>query len=126
MLINADGNIIGQHRDDKAPKNPNKIGFWGGRLEPEDATAADGAARELREETNRHVPASQLEPFMTYTFTTNGLVERLHIFVSRGHTTEGFEVYEGVGHYIIKNADDPLLSPVIKPVVAAWFAQKNK
>jgi 8-oxo-dGTP pyrophosphatase MutT (NUDIX family) len=125
LLIDADSNIIAQYRDAKAPKDPNMIGLWGGRLEPTDATAVEGAARELREETNRPVPAAELEPFMAYTYTTDGIVERIYIFVSRGHTTEGLEVYEGRGFYIIKDANDPLLSPVIKRVVKAWFDQNR-
>ncbi|MEU4421134.1 NUDIX domain-containing protein [Actinoplanes sp. NPDC024001] len=54
LLVDADGALLLQLRDDKAPYFPNVWGLPGGAIEPGE-TPAEGAARELWEE-------SRLEP----------------------------------------------------------------
>ncbi|AEV88837.1 RNA pyrophosphohydrolase [Actinoplanes sp. SE50] len=51
LLVAADGSLLLQLRDDKAPYFPNVWGLPGGAVEPGE-TPAEAAARELREEAS--------------------------------------------------------------------------
>lgn len=59
VLVDPRGWFLMQERDDHAPEWPDTWGFPGGGLEG-DETPADGAARELAEETGVVVDAAQL------------------------------------------------------------------
>ena len=123
IFATPDGNLILHHRDGNTQKSPNLLSFFGGRLEPEDETPADGAAREASEETNRVVTPADIEPFTEYTWDfSEGEVEKIYLFLLRDQTTDGLEVYEGQGYQLVTSPDDPLIAPVAQAVVTKWFS----
>ena len=123
LLTTPEGWILGHHRDGNTPFSTNLVCVFGGRLETTDKTALEGAVRELEEETN--IRGATVEPFMSYLFKINGFTEQFNVFISYNHTTDGLEIYEGQGYHIVKTPDDPLIAPIIRPVVDKWFSQKS-
>lgn len=62
LIKNKEGHILLQHRDGNAPTNPNVWGLWGGEIDPGE-TSVQAAIRELKEELDINVEASQLHFF---------------------------------------------------------------
>lgn len=129
MLVDLNGDIILQHRDDK----PNidvpggMASFFGGRSEGNEAPLQN-AIRELREETNLKITEADLEKYGEYNFISTHTHEAgaTTLFIAKGINAETLEIYEGQGAHIVKNIDDPLLTPVVKPFLANWFKERDK
>ena len=89
LLVEAQGRILLQERDEHAPIDPDKWGLSGGHLEPgEDAES--GAYREVAEETGVRLAPGTLELFDTFdVFHPNyGSVDQVHLFVARVDLTD--------------------------------------
>jgi 8-oxo-dGTP pyrophosphatase MutT (NUDIX family) len=97
LLVDAQGRILLQERDEHAPIDPDKWGLSGGHLEPgEDAEA--GAYREVAEETGVRLAPGTLEHFATFdVFHPNyGSVDQVHLFVARVDLTDDdIDCHEG-------------------------------
>lgn len=127
LLVDAEGNLITQHRDDKPGINsPGLASFFGGTLEPEDASPLAAAVREINEETNLNLQAANLEQFITYDFTlSDDRLEHEVIFIAKGISTDGLEVYEGQDYRVVRDVSDPLLAPVCRPGAEKWFKERD-
>lgn len=58
--------VLLHERDEKAPVNPNKWGFFGGLSEPEDKTPTDTFIREIKEELGLDLQPQDVRPFRDY------------------------------------------------------------
>lgn len=128
MLIDLNGDIVLQHRDDKPTINmPGMASIFGGRSES-DETPIQNALRELTEETNLRLTESDLELMGEVSVTTTHTHEheRATFFIAKGIDVETLEVHEGQGAHIVKTVDDPLLAPVVKPFAINWFEERDK
>ena len=97
LLVDADGRILLQERDERAPIDPDRWGLVGGHLEPGE-DAEQGAYRELEEETGVRLAPGTLSPFETVrTYHPHyGSVDRVHVFVARVDLTDAdLECHEG-------------------------------
>jgi 8-oxo-dGTP pyrophosphatase MutT (NUDIX family) len=84
LLVDGEGRILLQERDEHAPIDPDRWGMSGGHLEPGEDPEA-GAYRELEEETGVRLPPGTLQPFTVLeVFHPNyGSVDHSHVFVAR-------------------------------------------
>ncbi|HKX73634.1 MAG TPA: NUDIX domain-containing protein [Candidatus Saccharimonadales bacterium] len=127
LLIDPEGNLITQHRDDKPGINsPGLASFFGGTLEPEDASPLAAAVREINEETNLNLTEADLEEWITYDFDLSAdRLEHEFIYIAKGVSVQGLEVYEGQGYHVVRSLDDPLLAPVCRPGAEKWFKERD-
>jgi 8-oxo-dGTP pyrophosphatase MutT (NUDIX family) len=65
ILVDAEGRVLMQERDENAKIAPEKWGLCGGHLEPGEAEA-DGAVRELEEETAVRLTTAGVRYFDTF------------------------------------------------------------
>ena len=65
IILDKDGNIFLQQKDQNAPTNPNLWALWGGACE-ENESFAETASRELKEELGILVNYSDLKYFKEY------------------------------------------------------------
>ena len=97
LLVDAQGRVLLQERDEHAPIDPDKWGLSGGHLEPGEDPEA-GAYREVEEETGVRLEPGTLEPFAVFeVFHPNyGSVDRVHLFVARVDLTDAdIDCHEG-------------------------------
>jgi len=89
LLVNGDGGVLLQERDEHAPIDPDRWGLAGGHLEPGEDPEA-GAYRELEEETGVRLPPGTLELFETVrVFHPHyGSVDRVHVFTAGADLTD--------------------------------------
>ena len=89
LLVDDEGRILLQERDEHAPIDPEKWGLAGGHLEPGEDPEA-GAYRELEEETGVRLAPGTLEPFETFrVFHPHyGSVDQVHVFTARVDLTD--------------------------------------
>ncbi|MDB5178992.1 MAG: hydrolase [Patescibacteria group bacterium] len=126
FLITDSNKVVGQRRDNKPTiDNPNKIGTFGGTVEPgEDAQAA--AWRELvQEETNLKLePSAVIHLFDDVAWrklTDEWEVRHFYYAKVSDEELEGMEVYEGQGWAEIKSAEDPDLIELWRPATKRLF-----
>lgn len=127
LLIDDDGNIIAQHRDERPGLNfPGKATFFGGKVKPgEDVLQA--ALREASEETNLGLTEGDIVPYLVF----DGLTDTDHtmqtytVYIATGVSTKGLEIYEGQGYHIVKDISDPLIADAVKPLFSKWFAERD-
>lgn len=97
LLVDAQGRVLMQERDDRAPIDPDRWGLPGGHLEPGEDPEA-GAYREVEEETGVELAAGTLRPFRTiHVFHPSyGSVDDVHVFAGRVDLTDAdIECREG-------------------------------
>lgn len=125
LLINGQGDIIAQRRDDKPGiQAPGKISCFGGFLE-EGETPRQAIERELHEETNLELPAEHIEPFCEVTTGTE-VRFRHTVFIAKGISTDGLEVYEGQGFTVLDDAHNPLMIESLQFAAEKWFAERER
>ncbi len=97
LLVDADGAVLLQERDEHAPIDPDRWGLAGGHLEAGE-DAEQGAYRELEEETGVRLEPGTLEHLETLrVFHPHyGSVDRVHVFAARVDLTDAdIECHEG-------------------------------
>jgi 8-oxo-dGTP pyrophosphatase MutT (NUDIX family) len=97
LLVDAEGGLLLQERDDGAPIDPHRWGLVGGHLEPGE-DPEQGAYRELEEETGVRLEPGTLEQLETLrVFHPHyGSVDRVHVFAARVDLTDAdVECHEG-------------------------------
>jgi 8-oxo-dGTP pyrophosphatase MutT (NUDIX family) len=97
LLVDAEGGVLLQERDDLAPIDPHRWGLAGGHLEPGE-DAEQGAYRELEEETGVRLEPGTLEHLETLrVFHPHyGSVDRVHVFAARVDLTDAdIQCHEG-------------------------------
>ncbi len=127
ILIDPEGNVIAQLRDNKPTINePGLASFFGGAMELGESPL-QGALRELREETNLDLAPNDLQPFTSGVVlrTVDGQRELRHIFIAKNINPNGLTVYEGQGIYIVKDRNDPLITPTMKATFDKWFDERD-
>ena len=89
LLVDAEGRILLQERDEHATIDPDRWALSGGHLEPGEDPEA-GAYRELEEETGVRLPPGTLQPFtvLDVFHPVYGSVDRSHVFVARVDLTD--------------------------------------
>ncbi len=89
LLVNAEGSVLLQERDDLAPIDPDKWGMPGGHLDPGEDPEA-GALRELEEETGVRLPPGTVSLFaeIAVYHPHYGSVDRSHVFCARVDLTD--------------------------------------
>jgi 8-oxo-dGTP pyrophosphatase MutT (NUDIX family) len=89
LLVDAEGRLLLQERDEHAPIDPDRWGLCGGHLEPGEDPEA-GAYREVEEETGVRLEPGTLEHFETFhVFHPNyGSIDDVHLFVGRVDLTD--------------------------------------
>jgi 8-oxo-dGTP pyrophosphatase MutT (NUDIX family) len=89
ILVDAEGRVLLQERDEHAPIDPERWGLSGGHLEPGEDPEA-GAYREVEEETGVHLEPGTLEPFDVFEVfhPVYGSVDQVHVFVGRVDLTD--------------------------------------
>jgi 8-oxo-dGTP pyrophosphatase MutT (NUDIX family) len=89
LLVNGDGAVLLQERDEHAPIDPDRWGLSGGHLEPGETPEA-GAYREVEEETGVVLEPHTLHLFRTFeVFHPNyGSVDQVHVFAGRVDLTD--------------------------------------
>src|SRR4051794_6289889 len=92
-LVDPRGRVLMQERDEHAPVWPDMWCFPGGGLE-EGEPSAEGAARELAEETGVHLAAEDLTDLGRFELTTERGTFLFHAFVARTTLSE-VECHEG-------------------------------
>jgi 8-oxo-dGTP pyrophosphatase MutT (NUDIX family) len=97
ILVNADGALLLQERDEHAPIDPSRWGMSGGHLEPgEDAET--GAYRELAEETGLRLEPGTLRHFAGFRVfhPHSASLDRTDLYVARVDLTDAdVECHEG-------------------------------
>jgi 8-oxo-dGTP pyrophosphatase MutT (NUDIX family) len=97
ILVDAEGRVLLQERDEHAPIDPDRWGLSGGHLEPGE-DPADGAYREVEEETGVRLAPGTLTLFRTFDVfhPTYGSVDSVHVFVGRVDLTDDdIDCHEG-------------------------------
>ena len=97
ILVDDEGRVLLQERDEHAPIDPNRWGLSGGHLEPGEDPES-GAYREVEEETGVRLEPGTLELFDTLAvFHPNyGSIDDVHVFVGRVHLTDDdIDCHEG-------------------------------
>lgn len=89
ILVDAEGRVLLQERDEHAPIDPERWGLSGGHLEPGEEPEA-GAYREVEEETGVRLEPDTLELFGVFEVfhPTYGSVDQVHVFVGRVELTD--------------------------------------
>jgi 8-oxo-dGTP pyrophosphatase MutT (NUDIX family) len=89
LLVDPQGRVLLQERDEHAPIDPDKWGLSGGHLEPGEDPES-GAYREVEEETGVRLEPGTLEPFEVFhVFHPNyGSVDSVHVYVGRVDLTD--------------------------------------
>jgi 8-oxo-dGTP pyrophosphatase MutT (NUDIX family) len=97
MLVDAQGRVLLQERDEHAPIDPDRWGLSGGHLEPGEDPES-GAYREVEEETGVRLEPGTLELFETFEVFHPGYgsVDRMHVYVGRVDLTDDdIDCHEG-------------------------------
>ena len=97
ILVDAEGRVLLQERDERAPIDPDRWGLSGGHLEPGESPE-EGAYREVEEETGVRLEPGTLTPFRTFEVfhPTYGSVDAVHVFVGRVDLTDDdIDCHEG-------------------------------
>lgn len=95
------GTVVLQHRDKDAPTNADKLTFFGGSIEKEDADALFAAERELREETDLVFARDSLVRVASYPRKNGGSMHLFRLEIEN----ERFAVREGQGAVAMRLAD---------------------
>ena len=97
ILVDAEGRLLLQERDEHAPIDPEAWGMPGGHLDPGEDPAA-GAYRELLEETGVRLPPGTLSLFtvLDVYHPHYGSVDSNHVYVARADLADAdVECHEG-------------------------------
>jgi 8-oxo-dGTP pyrophosphatase MutT (NUDIX family) len=97
MLVDPEGRVLLQERDEHAPIDPDRWGLSGGHLEPGEDPES-GAYREVEEETGVSLDPGTLELFGTFEVfhPVYGSVDQVHVFVGRVDLTDAdIDCHEG-------------------------------
>ncbi len=97
LLVDAQGRLLLQERDEHAPIDPDRWGLSGGHLEPGEDPES-GAYREVEEETGVRLGPGTLEPFATFEVFHPGYgsVDHVHVYVGRVDLTDDdIDCHEG-------------------------------
>jgi 8-oxo-dGTP pyrophosphatase MutT (NUDIX family) len=97
LLVNAEGAVLLQERDEHAPIDPDKWGMSGGHLDPGEDPEA-GAYRELEEETGVRLPPGTLRHFAQFRVfhPHSASLDRTDLYVARVDLTDGdIDCHEG-------------------------------
>jgi 8-oxo-dGTP pyrophosphatase MutT (NUDIX family) len=97
LLVDAQGRVLLQERDEHAPIDPDRWGLSGGHLEPGEDPES-GAYREVEEETGVWLAPGTLEPFKTFEVFHPGYgsVDHVHVYVGRVDLTDDdIDCHEG-------------------------------
>ncbi len=97
LLVDAQGRVLLQERDEHAPIDPDRWGLSGGHLEPGEDPES-GAYREVEEETGVRLDPGTLEPFATFEVFHPGYgsVDHVHVYVGRVDLTDDdIDCHEG-------------------------------
>lgn len=97
LLVDAQGRVLLQERDEHAPIDPDRWGLSGGHLEPGEDPES-GAYREVEEETGVRLGPGTLEPFATFEVFHPGYgsVDHVHVYVGRVDLTDDdIDCHEG-------------------------------
>jgi 8-oxo-dGTP pyrophosphatase MutT (NUDIX family) len=125
LLIDKNGHIIAQHRDIDRPINfPGKATFFGGKVKPGEELL-DAALRELAEETSLRLTEEDVEPYLVFDGIgdRDGCHQTFTVYIAKGVSTEGLQVFEGQGFHIVKSVDDPLIAEVVMTLFQKWFTE---
>jgi 8-oxo-dGTP pyrophosphatase MutT (NUDIX family) len=131
FLFTDDKRIIGQRRDNKPTiDHPNKIGTFGGMVEPGE-TPLQAAWRELvQEETNLDLAESDLhllrEDVDWRELTQEWEGRHFYYATISSQALAGMQVYEGQGWAEITSPDTPELIELWRPIVRLAFAKMNE
>ena len=89
ILVDAEGRVLLQERDEHAPIDPDRWGLSGGHLEPGEDPEA-GAYREVEEETGVRLDPGTLELFDAFDVfhPVYGSVDHVHVYVGRVDLTD--------------------------------------
>lgn len=89
LLVDAEGGVLLQERDERAPIDPDRWGLAGGHLEPGE-DPEQGTLRELAEETEVRLATGALEHLETLrVFHPHyGSLDRVHVFAARVDLTD--------------------------------------
>jgi 8-oxo-dGTP pyrophosphatase MutT (NUDIX family) len=89
LLVDADGGVLLQERDEHAPIDPDRWGLAGGHLEQGEDPEA-GAYREVEEETGVRLEPGTLRLFETLRIyhPHSASVDRVHVFTGRVDLTD--------------------------------------
>lgn len=90
VLVDREGRILLQERDEHAPIDPEKWGLAGGHVEPGEDFET-GAYRELEEETGVRLPAGSLtlfDEFVVDHTRAHGTWDRMQVFVAATDLTD--------------------------------------
>ena len=85
IIVNSEGKILLQHRDEHAPHGKNTWSLWGGGKES-DETSVEAAARELKEELAIVVDQHLFKPWKNVVLSRDG-IQQIEVSV--------FELYDG-------------------------------
>ena len=98
ILVDAEGRVLLQERDEHAPIDPDRWGLSGGHLEPGESPE-EGAYREVEEETGVRLAPGTLSLFRhaSQVFHPHyGSVDEVHVFVGRVDLTDAdIDCHEG-------------------------------
>jgi len=82
LIVDAEGRVLLQERDEHAPIDPDRWGLSGGHLEPGEDPEA-GAYREVEEETGVRLEPGTLQPWrvLSVFHPHHGSVDQVHVYV---------------------------------------------
>jgi UDP-N-acetylmuramate--alanine ligase len=125
LLIEGEGNIILQKRDNKSGiSHPGKLAAFAGGVEPFDKSLHDAAVRELKEETNLAFDPNTLKYLgLIKMEQENGQPAYTAYYILKPVTTKNLEVYEGQGFELVNphKLDSYPLTPRVRAAITMYL-----
>jgi len=122
IILDKDGNVFLQQKDQYAPVNPNRWALWGGGSEG-DESSVETIIREVKEELNISIDPSDLTYLKEYKMEVHGGESQVSVFLMSLKKNQKPILGEGKGFGFFDQKEIQCLriSPLAQQILADFF-----